>query len=344
MTRTGPGPRSVVAALGWVSFLVAMSACSTGAGRSDALRSLDELPEPVTTIPPTTAADASASASPSRQQCEAERLATKSYAPDPLPPVGEMPPGTYMRQIAERGRLRVGVDENTLGLSSRSSTSGRIEGFEVDLATEIAKRIFGDVPIVETIPVVTVDKTDVVAEGDVDLSVNAISMSCGRWEKVAFSTEYYTAEQQLLVRTDSDIDSVDDLSGRTVCVTSGSSSFTIMRERVPQAKLLLVRARTECLLALQEGEAEAYFGHDSFLYGMKRQDPTVEVRSGIVPGDTRSHYGIAISRKHPEFVRFVNAALQELRDDGTWATLHDRLQAELPGLPDAEPPQPEYRG
>ena len=135
MTRTGHGPRSVVAALGWVSFLVAVSACSTGASRSGRLRSLDELPEPVTTMPPTTAADASASASPSRQQCEAERLATKSYAPDPLPPVGEMPPGTFMREIAERGWLRVGVDENTLGLAAGTRPAVEIEGFEVDLAT-----------------------------------------------------------------------------------------------------------------------------------------------------------------------------------------------------------------
>jgi polar amino acid transport system substrate-binding protein len=349
MTRRRSGARTlprVAGALAGVSLVAAIAACGSEPRASEALRSLDALPEPATTAASTTAAGPTTTASASRQRCEAEGLATQSYAPAALPPVGNMPSGTMMRRIAERGRLIVGVDENTLGLSSRNTTTGRIEGFEVALADEIAKRIFGDRDgIVETVPVVTDNKTDVVARGDVDLSINAISMTCRRWEDVAFSTEYYTAEQQLLVRKDSDIHEAGDLVGRTVCVTDGSSSQAILQDRVPEADPLPVRARTECLLALLEGEADAYFGHDSFLYGMVRQArTTVEVREGVVPGDTASHYGIAISRDHLEFVRFVNAVLEQVREDSTWSILHDRLEAELPGLPDASPPEPRYRG
>ena len=123
--RRAPG---TAVALGSAVLVMAASAsaCAVRSDPSDALRSLDELPAPVTAVPSTSAAAPSTTVSATEQRCDAEGLATKSYAPDPLPPVGEMTPGTTMHQIADRGSLRVGVDENTLGLSSRNPTTGRI--------------------------------------------------------------------------------------------------------------------------------------------------------------------------------------------------------------------------
>ena len=292
----------------------------------------------------TTTAVSTASTSASPRPCDDPRASYRPTGRNPAP--GTMPMGTVLREIQDRGSLTVGVDETTQGLAYRDPKDGQIKGMEVDLALEIARRIFGDRPsedILELVPVTTDEKVVAVKNGTVDLTIDAVSMSCARWQEVAFSTEYLTTDQQFLVRKDSPIRTAADLAGRTVCVTAGSSSAKILERDAPQAKRLPVGPRTECLVALQQGSADAYFGHDTFLRGLLLQDGTVEIRDGVLPAevDVTSHYGIAIAHGREDLVRFVNQALAEMRADGTWARLHDVLEREL-GLPDARPPAAVY--
>lgn len=339
----------------WMSLaLLALSApagCSWSGGTSTGLASVDRLPV-ATDVPTTTTTSASSSVasttvSPSRQECDERGWETASYRPDDEDGGGDDGGDGSVDALRARGRIRVGVDENTLGFAYRNPSTGEIEGFEVELAHAVARALFGDAAgagAVELVPLVTDQKTPFVSSGEVDMTVSAVTMSCSRWEDVAFSAEYFTAVQQFLVRRDSQIDGRADLDGRTVCVTAGSSSKRIMQQQVPEAVLVEVPDRTGCLLKLQEGDADAYFGHDSFLYGMLVQDPTVEIRTGLLPDDvTVSHYGIAIAKDRIDLVRFVNAVLATMHDDGEWDALYRELQQDLPGLPDATQPVPAYR-
>ena len=206
-----------------------------------------------------------------------------------------MSEGGTLAEIRERGRLRVGGRREHARLLLPQPETGDIEGFEVDLATRSPPASSattrrpgragagGDRR-----------EVDVVEDGRVDMTISANSMTCARWEEVAFSTEYYTAHQQFLVREDSPIRSVDDLAGKTVCVTSGSSSIGLLAEHVPEAELHLVPDRTGCLLALQEGEVDAYFGHDSFLYGMCSRTRPSRSATCCPPEDTR----VALRHRH----------------------------------------------
>jgi polar amino acid transport system substrate-binding protein len=262
---------------------------------------------------------------------------TESFMPSELYRPGEMPEDTTMHEIQESDQLVVGVDENTDRFAARDPRGGEIKGLEVDLVRDIAEAITGSREKVKFRTVLTADKNRVVADGKVDLTASAISMTCKRWSQVAFSTEYFTAAHKLMVRESSGINGVADLSDRTVCVTEGSSSVDLLEEVAPDARMLAVPGRTDCLVALQEGEADAYLAHDTFLRAMHEQDPLNTV---ILPEMiSTQHYGIAIPKENTDLVRFVNAVLQQMRENERLEFLYDWwLGDDHPPIPD-----PDYR-
>jgi polar amino acid transport system substrate-binding protein len=256
----------------------------------------------------------------------------------------QMPPGSYMATIQSRGKLRVGVDQNTLFFGYRDPKTNELAGFDIDVAKLVARAIFGDdkdrieyvvVSTAERIPAVKGDQNGQNAR--VDMVASLMTMRCSRWKDVSFSSEYYDAEQGLLVHRGSDIADVGDLAGKRVCATGGSTSSSRMRTLQPKAIMVEVGNRTECLVALQDGTVDAITADDTILYGFKKQDRTTEplsVRLGDEP------YGLAINKNHPDFVRFVNAVLQQRREDGTLTTLAQwwagQAGVTFPPIPEAQ--------
>jgi polar amino acid transport system substrate-binding protein len=237
-----------------------------------------------------------------------------------------MPDGSAMKKIEQKAQLVVGVDENTPGLSARDTGSHKVEGFEVDLANAIGRAIFGDHAKVKLVTVVTEQKVPFVQQGKVDLTVSAVSMNCERWEDVDFSSPYLTTDQRVLLRADSPVTTLAELARRKVCVTTGSTTLVTLREKYPDIVEVVKPARTDCLVALQDGEVEGIASHATILYGLYEQDKnnTKFLDEPI----SRPNYGIAVAKSgEHEFARFVNGVLEQMRANGelerlfaTWIT------------------------
>ena len=305
--------RALAAGIAVLGSAIGIAACGTGSSEPIG-RAFSALDTPASSTTTTTA--------PSSAPACGDPLA--SYPPfAPLPGTQTLAADPAMGPIIKRGKLRVAVDENTEGLASRDS-KGQLVGLEVDVARAIAGSIFGDDSDthLQLLTVTTKQKVEYPADGHADLAISAISMTCERWNKVAFSTEYFTARHEFLVRKDAPVHVASDLAGRRVCMTKGSTSIgTLAGLRLqPPPVPRLVDARTDCLVALQEGEVDAYFGHDTFLVGMVAQDPGLR----IVPQGDAQHYGIAAGPDNVTLVRYVNGVLDRLRGDGTLAGLYEQ--------------------
>ena len=258
-----------------------------------------------------------------------------SLRPGPLPSPGAMPPGSTMAAIAERGRLIVGVDQNTNLFGFRNPASGQPEGFDIDLAREIARHIFGDPDRIQFRVVDATQRESFLQSGLVDIVVRTYTITCDRKQSVDFSTVYYYAHQRILAAKGSGIDSAAALSGKRVCAVSGTTSLSRLFALDPRPTLLGASTWTDCLLLLQQGQVDAISTDDVVLHGLARQDPTVEV---VGPSMSVEPYGVGVKKENSDLVRFVNGVLEQMRDDGTWERLYEARLRSLgpsPGPPTA---------
>lgn len=245
--------------------------------------------------------------------------------------------GPTVAKIRARGRLVAGVSQNAYQLGFRDPTSGELAGFEIDLVREIALDLLGSRDKVQFVALGAADRVPSLANGSVDLVVRTMTMTCRDWRQVAFSTEYYSAAQRLLVPRGSAIATMDDLVGRKVCAAAGSTSIRNIAGYsgvIPVATSEVI----DCLVLLQQHQIAAVSTSDVLLAGLAAQDPTTVV---VGPSLAPQPYGVATAPAATDLVRAVNRVLERIRQDGTWQGLHRRW---LSGLgPTPPPPTPRYR-
>ncbi|MHB8691323.1 MAG: glutamate ABC transporter substrate-binding protein [Solirubrobacteraceae bacterium] len=268
--------------------------------------------------------------------------ATASLRPTgPLPRAGQMPAGSFMQKILQRGYLIAGVDQNTFLWGYRDPATGLLGGFDIDMLHQVSQAIFGNPNRIRFVVVPNAQRVPAVQSGAVDIVAETMTINCERKKLIDFSTVYYTAGQRILAVASSPISSAHDLAGRRVCATAGSTSLQNLTALAvkPRVRTVAVTNQSDCLVLLQQGLIDAISTDDTILQGLAAQDPAVRL---VGPAFTSEPYGMAISKAHPEFVAFVNAVLARERADGTWASIYKRWLGRLNGGRAPSPPAATY--
>ncbi|GAA4208930.1 glutamate ABC transporter substrate-binding protein [Actinocatenispora rupis] len=321
--------RRIVAALGVAALLAAAAGC--GSTELPTSRQAAGPPRPAGVQDP-----AKVPAAPGDDTSCGDPLA--SYRPGSLPSPGHMPAGSTMERIRKRGRLVVGVDQNTYLFGFRDPATNKIQGFDVDMLREVSRAIFGDPDRIQYKTITSAQRIPVLQKHDVDLVADVMTINCERWKDVAFSTDYFDAGQRVLVLKDSTATKLGDLGGRKVCAAKGSTSIRAIAADPAKPVPVAVDDWTDCLVMLQQRQVAAISTDNAILAGLAKQDPNTKV---VGPRFTSEPYGIAANSADTDLVRFVNGVLAKIRGDGTWKSIYDRWLTVLGPAP--SPPAARYR-
>ncbi|WP_241842370.1 glutamate ABC transporter substrate-binding protein [Pseudofrankia sp. BMG5.36] len=337
--RMGAGVRT---ALGSALVAVLVAGCGTVTSPlADAGR-----PLPLTTAPGT--APATTSSPAPAPDCGDPRVSRRPPAVMPAP--NAMPVGSYMEKIADRGYLRVGVLSDAPPFGSINLAAGpdggQFEGFDIDIAKEIAKAIFGpdgaDEAHLKFRALVNSERIPVIQKNEADIIVATMTTNCARRTQVDFSVPYYEANARVLVLKGSPYHGIEDLGGKKVCSAAGTTSLQHVADAASNPIPVGLPGDGDCLLALQNGDVEAISTDDTILIGMVQQDPRTEIVGGVL--DTEPD-AVAVSLDHPDLTRFVNGVLARVVASGRWDEIAQTWLGSVdpPLNPPPSPPTALYR-
>jgi putative glutamine transport system substrate-binding protein len=233
-----------------------------------------------------------------------------------------------LEKIKKRGKLIVGVkyDLNLFGL--KNPKTGQVEGFDIDIAKGLAKKILGDENKIEFKEVTSKTRIPMLNNGEIDAIIATMTITEERKKEVDFSDVYFMAGQSLLVKKDSKINSVKDLKkGMTVLTAKGSTSAENIRKIAPQVNVLEFENYAEAFTALKAGQGDALTTDNALLWGMAKQDPNYRVLDETF---SKEPYGIAVRKGDKELLQVINEYLKEIKANGEYDKIYEKWIGKKP--------------
>jgi glutamate/aspartate transport system substrate-binding protein len=228
-----------------------------------------------------------------------------------------------LKRIRDTATLTIGVREASVPFSFIDSRK-QPQGYSVDLCLKVADAIKSELKLprldVRFLPVSSANRIAMVKDGKVDLECGSTTNTRDRQKEVAFAYTTFVAGIKMLARKSSDIGSVDDLRGKTVVVTKGTTSEHMVRqmndERALNLTILEARDHDESFAAVSDGRAVAFPMDDVLLYGLISKAAKPDDFAVVGKYLSVEPYAIMLRKDDAAFERLVNRTLIEMFQNG----------------------------
>jgi len=187
---------------------------------------------------------------------------------------------------------------------------GENDGFDVEIAKWFSRFAFGKDSRVTYECAPTPTREPLLTNNRVDLVIATFTYTADRDTRIDFSRAYYQATGRMLVRNDSPIRRLSDISDRTVSTTSGSIYDRWVRRCFNRAKLSVFDNFTNARLAFEQGRADTLMWDDTVLLGIATADPRYKLTADSF---LALPYGIGIKQGNTAMKRWVDSRLELMR-------------------------------
>ena len=234
-----------------------------------------------------------------------------------------------LQQVQDAGVVKVGV-MGTYQPYNFLNENKEMDGFDVDIAKEIAKGLGVDVEFVSQ------EFSGMIAglkAHKFDMVVSQMTITEERQKEMLFSDPYITNQVKVIVsEANTDIQSVNDFPGKQIGVGLGTNDETYLRTvLMPEVGDFEIRTYDDVITSLKDLDAGRIDATINNMYALK---PVIEANGFKIKavGDAikSDQAGIAVNKGNEAFIAKVNTILAEMKADGTYRDIFVKWFGEEP--------------
>ena len=225
---------------------------------------------------------------------------------------------TVLERISAGGKLVIAHRESAVPFSYVAS--GKPVGYAVDLCLRLAevvrKKTGAKDMAVEFVMVSPANRIEMIEQGKADLECGSTTNNAERRQKVAFKVPHFITGARLLTKASSSIDRLEDLQGKTLASTQGTTPLKAVmqanRERLMGIKIVEAPDHARGVEMVEKGEADAFLMDDVLLYGLAAARPDPKALKVVGRFVTTEPLAIMLPKNDPEFKKLVDEEMKRL--------------------------------
>jgi glutamate/aspartate transport system substrate-binding protein len=244
---------------------------------------------------------------------------------------GEELTGT-LKKIKETGVISIGFRDSSIPFSYLDDNQKPI-GFAMDICDRIVAAVKQELRLdkltVEFNSVTSSTRIPLLANGTIDLECGSTTNNADRQKQVAFTNTHFLTATRFVSKKSSKLNSIDDLRGKPVVATSGTTNIKQLTEasaaRNLGVNIIAAKDHAEAFLMVETDRAVAFVMDDillsSFVAGSKDPDAYVISKDAFSKPEP---CGIMLRKDDPAFKKVVDGATAALFQSADGERLYNK--------------------
>lgn len=236
-----------------------------------------------------------------------------------------------LKKIKDSGAITLGARESAAPFSY--ALEGNVfTGYSYEIMLKVVERIKTELKLpqlkVSVIPFAAQNRIPLMVNGTLDFECTSTTNNLERQQQVAFSNSIFIIGTRLIVLKDSGIKDFDDLKGKNVATTSGTTSERLLNKvnetRALGMNVVAARENGQAFLSVESGRAVAFMMDDAILYGERAKSKSPEKWAVVGTPQSREAYGCMMRKDDAPFKKLVDTALADMMKSGELTKLYHK--------------------